>query len=243
MSGPRAVPYLLRLLQLPQDQLDAADVKADFGRGVLDGREGLQGSPPLPPVRGTHPLLPQPDGLHQGHGAAGSPSRGSRPSLSLSLSLLVAQLGLSFSPSLCLSPAPVTECRKWPHRITGPGWGSGAGADAAGSRGWALLLSGSRCPPARLLIFPFIREKPCILSAGWFIGSNFRLQKGRMGAGLSPWCPAKSSLIIAQRLLQAQLGAEGEPKAPPGKPLVLPAPTVLSQCGVSRLRAHGAARG
>lgn len=64
-----AVPYLLCLGQLPQDEVGAADVEADFGRWVLDSSEGLQGCPPLLAIRGAHPLLPQPDGLHQRHGA------------------------------------------------------------------------------------------------------------------------------------------------------------------------------
>lgn len=68
----RAVPYLLRLGQLPQNKVDAADVKADFGRGVLDSHEGIQGCPPFLPVRRAHPFLPQPDRLNQGHGAVGT---------------------------------------------------------------------------------------------------------------------------------------------------------------------------
>lgn len=68
----RAVPYLLRLGQLPQNKVDAADVKADFGRGVLDSHEGVQGCPPFLPVRRAHPFLPQPDRLNQGHGAVGT---------------------------------------------------------------------------------------------------------------------------------------------------------------------------
>lgn len=126
MSGPRAVPYLLRLHQLPQDKVDAADVKADFGRGVLDGREGIQSSTPLLPVRCTHPFLPQPDRLHQGHGLVGCGiplCRVSRPSPCPSWWCSSASLP-PFCLYFCLAPAPVTNLAgNGLTRIISPGMG------------------------------------------------------------------------------------------------------------------------
>lgn len=96
--------------------MDAADVVADFGWGALHGCEGIQGCPPLLPVCGTHPFLPQPDRLDQRHGAVGAGHR-----LPGHAGGLAARLPRSTSPcsllvvllpfrSPCRKPA-----RKWPH--------------------------------------------------------------------------------------------------------------------------------
>lgn len=123
----RAVPYLLRLGQVPQNKVDAADVKADFGRGVLDGCEGIQGCLPLLPICRAHPFFPLPDHLHQGHGCV----VGLTPLLVLPCG---AARPLSSSLLLVLLPSPLPVLQIWQEVASlasvkrGPGmgkWGRG----------------------------------------------------------------------------------------------------------------------
>lgn len=161
-----AVPYLLRLGQLPQDEVDAADVEADFGRGVLDGREGVQGCLPLLPIRCAHAFLPQTDRLHQGHGAvaagAGSPGPSSQR-CSASLCPLSAS---AFVSQNCQEVASLASPQ------AAPPWGSGAEAavpqwvSTPSCRGLRDRSSSGFASLGFLMI----------LSAAWLSSSNLGLQ-------------------------------------------------------------------
>lgn len=181
----KAAPYLLRLGQLPQNKVDAADVKADFGRGVLDGREGIQGCPPLLPVCCTHPFLPQPDRLHEGHGAvrAGCGISGGVAALA---PLLVLPCGAArplwlSSAYMSASPAArvanlagsglthVSETQPWDGEV-GQRLPLLQRVSTLSCHGLhARSSSGSHSSPLRVLLLRVFHEKPWILSAGSLI--------------------------------------------------------------------------